>query len=102
MNQPVEPKMALSHTQNLAVAMAGEALVMMVDDEEGGIDLIQAYLDSAGYKRFLSTTDPRKALELMLRERPQVVLLDINMPGMGGLQIMQAMRADPAVQPLPA
>jgi len=101
MNQPVEPKMALSQTQNLAVAMAGEALVMMVDDEEVVIDLIQAYLDSAGYKRFISTTDPRKALELMLRERPQVVLLDINMPGMSGLQIMQAMRADPSLQHVP-
>jgi len=101
MNQPVEPKMALSQTQNLAVAMAGEALVMMVDDEEVVIDLIQAYLDSAGYKRFISTTDPRKALELMLRERPQVVLLDINMPGMSGLQIMQAMRADPSLQHIP-
>jgi len=101
MNQPVEPKMALSQTQNLAVAMAGEALVMMVDDEEVVIDLIQAYLDSAGYKRFISTTDPRKALELMLRERPQLVLLDINMPGMSGLQIMQAMRADPSLQHIP-
>ena len=101
MNQPVEPKMALSQTQNLAVAMAGEALVMMVDDEEVVIDLIQAYLDSAGYRRFISTTDPRKALELMLRERPQVVLLDINMPGMSGLQIMQAMRADPSLQHVP-
>jgi diguanylate cyclase len=101
MNQPVEPKMALSQTQNLAVAMAGEALVMMVDDEEVVIDLIQAYLDSAGYKRFISTMDPRKALELMLRERPQVVLLDINMPGMSGLQIMQAMRADPSLQHIP-
>ncbi|HEY1287861.1 MAG TPA: EAL domain-containing protein [Burkholderiales bacterium] len=101
MNQPVEPKMALSQTQNLAVAMAGEALVMMVDDEEVVIDLIQAYLDSAGYKRFISTTDPRRALELMLRERPQLVLLDINMPGMSGLQIMQAMRADPSLQHIP-
>ena len=101
MNQPVEPKMALSQTQNLAVAMAGEALVMMVDDEEVVIDLIQAYLDSAGYRRFISTTDPRKALALMLRERPQVVLLDINMPGMSGLQIMQAMRADPSLQHVP-
>jgi len=101
MNQPVEPKMALSQTQNLAVAMAGDALVMMVDDEELVIDLIQAYLDSAGYKRFISTTDPRNALELMLRERPQVVLLDINMPGMSGLQIMQAMRANPSLHHIP-
>jgi diguanylate cyclase (GGDEF)-like protein len=101
MNQPVEPKIALTQTQNLAAAVAGEALVMMVDDEELVIELIQAYLDSAGYKRFISTTEPRKALELMLRERPQMVLLDINMPGMSGLEIMQAMRANPSLQHIP-
>ena len=58
MNQPLELKVPLTQTQNLAAAMAGEALVMMVDDEELVTELIQAYLDSAGYKRFISTTDP--------------------------------------------
>ena len=58
MNQPVELKVPLTHTQNLAATMAGEALVMMVDDEELVTELIQAYLDSAGYKRFISTTEP--------------------------------------------
>ena len=101
MNQPVEPKLQLSQTQDLAAAMAGEALVMMVDDEELVIELIQAYLDSAGYKRFISTTEPRKALELMLRERPQVVLLDIKMPGMSGFDILEAMRVYPSLQHIP-
>ena len=101
MNQPVEPRIPLTQTQNLAAAMAGEALVMMVDDEELVTELIQAYLDSAGYKRFISTTQPRMALELMLRERPQVVLLDINMPGTSGFHIMEAMRADASLQHIP-
>jgi diguanylate cyclase (GGDEF)-like protein len=101
MNQPVEPRIPLTQTQNLAAAMAGEALVMMVDDEELVTELIQAYLDSAGYKRFISTTEPRTALELMLRERPQVVLLDINMPGMSGFHIMEAMRAHASLQHIP-
>ena len=101
MNQPVAPKVPLIQTQDLAAAMAGEALVMMVDDEELVIELIQTYLDGAGYKRFISTTEPRTALELMLRERPQVVLLDIRMPGMSGFEIMQAMRADPSLQHIP-
>jgi len=101
MNQPAGPKVPLIQTQDLAAAMAGEALVMMVDDEELVIELIQTYLDCAGYKRFISTTEPRKALGLMLRERPQVVLLDIRMPGMTGFEIMQAMRADPSLQHIP-
>ena len=101
MNQPAGPKVPLIQTQDLAAAMAGEALVMMVDDEELVIELIQTYLDGAGYKRFISTTEPGKALGLMLRERPQVVLLDIRMPGMNGFEIMQAMRADPSLQHIP-
>ena len=101
MNQPVVPKLHLSQTQDLAAAMAGEAVVMMVDDEELVIELIQTYLEGAGYKRFISTTDPRKALELMLRERPQVVLLDIRMPGVSGFDILEAMRVYPSLQHIP-
>jgi diguanylate cyclase (GGDEF)-like protein len=101
MNQPVELKVPLTQTQNLAGAMAGEALVMMVDDEELVIELIQAYLDSAGYRRFISTTEPRDALQLMLRERPQVVLLDLNMPGVSGFDILEAMRAEPSLRHIP-
>jgi diguanylate cyclase (GGDEF)-like protein len=101
MNQPVEPRIPLTQTQNLAAAVAGEALVMMVDDEELVTELIQTYLDSAGYKRFISTAEPRTALELMLRERPQVVLLDINMPGMSGLHLLEAMRAHASLHHIP-
>ena len=101
MNQPVELKVPLTQTQNLAATMAGEALVMMVDDEELVIELIQAYLDGAGYGRFISTTEPRDALELMLRERPQVVLLDLNMPGVSGFDILEAMRTEPSLRHIP-
>jgi diguanylate cyclase (GGDEF)-like protein len=101
MNQPVEPKAQLSQTQNLAAAMAGEALVMMVDDEELVIELIRTYLETAGYKRFIFSTEPQKAVELMLRERPQVVLLDIRMPAMSGFDIMHAMRDEPSLQHIP-
>ena len=102
MNQPVEAKAFLSQTQNLAATMAGEALVMMVDDEELVIELIQTHLDTAGYQRFISTSEPRKAVELMQRERPQVLLLDINMPEINGFQILEAMQADAALRHIPA
>jgi len=102
MNQPVEPKVPLTQTQDIAATMAGEGLVMIVDDEEFVIELIHGFLESAGYKRFMSTSDSPKAIDLMQRERPQVVLLDINMPQMNGFQILEAMRSDPALQHIPA
>lgn len=77
--------------------MPGEAIIMMVDDEDLVIELTQVFLAEAGYKRFVRTSESPEALALMQRERPHLVLLDINMPNMSGFQILERMRADPAL-----
>ncbi|MDH3320142.1 MAG: EAL domain-containing protein [Betaproteobacteria bacterium] len=91
----------LGSTINLTRDMQGEALVMMVDDEALVIELTQAFLEDAGYKRFVHTTQAPEAIAIMLRERPHVVLLDINMPHMNGFQILERMRANPLLQYVP-
>ena len=101
MNQPIEKYLKLNQTQNIAATMAGEALIMMVDDEELVIQLIQAFLGEAGYTRFTYTEESPKALELIERDRPQLLLLDINMPRMNGFEILEAMRAEPRLQHIP-
>jgi diguanylate cyclase (GGDEF)-like protein len=84
-----------------ALGMSGEALVMMIDDEPLVIEMTQALLEEAGYTRFVSTSESPQAIALMQRERPQVVLTDIQMPEMSGLDILKRMRADPLLQHIP-
>src|ERR1700752_4386423 len=77
------------------------AKVMMVDDEPITIDVVQAFLEEAGYDNFLTTSEPENALALVATERPDVVLLDLMMPVVSGFDILKAMRADPGTRYVP-
>ena len=71
-----------------------EAKVMMVDDEPLMTELIQAHLEDEGYCNFVICNQPLKALDLLRREKPGVLLLDLMMPGLSGFEVLEAMRAD--------
>lgn len=73
---------------------ASQAKVMMVDDEELTTEVLKAFLEEAGYSRFVSTCDSRQAMELLYNERPDVLLLDLSMPHIGGFEILAWMQAD--------
>ncbi len=66
--------------------------ILVVDDEARIVDLVKAYLERDGYK-VVSAADGRKALELFPRERPDLIVLDIMLPGMDGLEVCRAIRA---------
>ncbi|MBT9595089.1 MAG: EAL domain-containing protein [Vitreoscilla sp.] len=68
--------------------------VMMVDDEPLMTDLIQTYLEDAGYSAFVATNDPRQALSLLRSEEPGLLLLDLMMPQMSGFDVLEAIRND--------
>lgn len=65
-----------------------EARILIIDDNQSNVDLLQATLDSEGYMSLLSITDPREAEGLYMAYRPDLVLLDINMPYLDGFQLM--------------
>jgi len=71
-----------------------DAKVMMVDDEPLMTELIQTHLEDEGYTNFVVTNRPTEALELLRRERPGVLLLDLMMPGLSGFDVLEAIRAD--------
>ena len=77
------------------------ARIAIIDDESLNIQVVQKYLQDAGYERVLTTSDATKALDLVLRERPDLILLDIMMPVISGLDILQALQATeaPAICP---
>lgn len=92
----------LDTTRGLALALQGDALIMMVDDDSEVIALIRTMLERAGYARFVHTTEPREAIDMMQHARPDVVLLDVRMPNMDGFEILGRMRADARLQYTPA
>jgi diguanylate cyclase (GGDEF)-like protein len=84
-----------------SVAGLSEALIMMVDDEMLNIEMTQAFLVEAGYKHFVQTDEPEYAVAMMRKEVPGVLLLDLSMPKVSGLDILATMRDDPVLRHVP-
>ncbi len=71
--------------------------VLVVDDHAALRQVIGLMMEDAGYRVYLAA-DGRPALQQLRASRePMVVLLDMEMPGMDGVQVMQAVAADPAL-----
>ncbi|MDB5942633.1 MAG: hypothetical protein JWQ13_2199 [Ramlibacter sp.] len=78
-----------------------QATIMMVDDEQLNIEMTEAFLEDAGYRHFVSTTKAEEAVELMRSKRPSLLLLDLSMPKVNGMQILDIMRNDAALRHVP-
>ena len=68
------------------------ASILVVDDKEANVQLIEGMLRIAGYTCVASTTDPNEVCELYRQNRYSLILLDLQMPGMDGFQIMEGLK----------
>ena len=68
------------------------ASILIVDDLEANVRLLERMLRSAGYASVASTMDPHKVCELHRKNRYDLILLDIQMPGMDGFQVMEGLK----------
>lgn len=75
-------------------------LVLCAEDEPDIADYLKAVLDSAGY-RVEICPDGRQALDRIPVAKPAIVLLDIDMPKMTGIEVCRALRSDPACKDVP-
>jgi CheY-like chemotaxis protein len=73
-------------------ATAGRPTVLVADDEEDMRAVLQEFLEAQTY-RVLLAPDGLTALRTVIDERPEVVLLDIQMPRLGGVEALTAIRA---------
>ena len=67
--------------------------ILLVEDEEIMIDLLQKKLTGAGYETSVAR-DGEEGLRVMREVKPGLILLDIVMPKMGGLELMEEMQKD--------
>jgi len=66
--------------------------ILIVDDNIANIALLEDILEDEGYDEYTSTTDPRTVLSLCQEEEFDLILLDIRMPHMSGIKVMQALK----------
>jgi len=81
-------------------ARAGAAKILVVDDVALNVKLLADLLSAKGY-RTCTAASGAEALAALDRERPDLVLLDVMMPGMSGYEVCEAIRANPAHTMLP-
>lgn len=75
-------------------------IILVVEDEEALQDAIKMKLSSSGYS-ILSATSGEKALEILETNKPDLVWLDLLLPGMGGFQFLERVRKDEKHRNLP-
>jgi len=78
-----------------------EASILVVDDQDANIKLLERLLQGAGYTNVRSTTAPQDVPILQRRHHHDLILLDLQMPGMDGFEVMDALKADQADSYLP-
>jgi len=66
--------------------------ILIVDDQKANVALLEQMLRGAGYASVASTMDPGRVCELHLVNRYDLILLDLQMPGMDGFQVMENLK----------
>ena len=74
--------------------------ILIVDDTPDMAVLIRRVLEKQGYETFVAN-DGRQALEIAVAQRPDVILLDIMMPGMDGLEVLERLKSDADLRDVP-
>jgi PAS domain S-box-containing protein len=77
------------------------ARILIVDDQESNVMLLAQMLSEAGYTQVSSTMDPHEVFALHRKDPYDLILLDLQMPGMDGFQVMEGLRTNDAESYLP-
>jgi len=74
--------------------------IVVVDDELDILKVVSFRLEKAGYE-ILTAVDGPKALDLIRKEKPDLILLDIALPGMDGYEVCRKVKSDAALRNIP-
>jgi PAS domain S-box-containing protein len=70
------------------------AHILIVDDQKSNVSLLEQLLGEAGYTRVTSTMNPQEVCALHRKNRYDLILLDLQMPGMDGFHVMAALKTN--------
>lgn len=74
--------------------------VLIIEDEEDAAELFSEMMRVSGF-RVITTSKSQPAITMMTEDKPDLVLLDIMMPEISGLEILRQMRRDPNLSEIP-
>src|SRR5947209_3703508 len=74
--------------------------ILIVDDAPANLGVLRDMLRQQGYQTFVATTGER-AISIAQRVRPDLILLDVVMPGMDGFETCRRLKGHPATQRIP-
>src|ERR671922_2794138 len=80
--------------------MAERSKILIVDDEQFNVDLLEQELEELGYET-VSATNGQEALAKVAAEAPDLVLLDVLMPGMDGFTVCRLLKGQEETQLIP-
>jgi signal transduction histidine kinase/ActR/RegA family two-component response regulator len=96
----VSPEVPEPEPAAMAIATKAQKL-LYVEDNPSNVLLMRDLAETIGSVELLVAADPRVGLDLARAHRPDVVVLDINLPGLDGFEVLRRLKADPATAAIP-
>jgi signal transduction histidine kinase/DNA-binding response OmpR family regulator len=97
---PVGAPAGVTDSGNASRAEDDRPLVVVIEDDRRSLGLLTLYLESAGLQ-VLGAGDGMAGLELVRRELPAAIVLDIRLPDLDGWKVLSALKADPSTVAVP-
>jgi CheY-like chemotaxis protein len=96
----VSPSGGQNCAVTLSLALAEQVAVLIVDDNADTVQLFRRFVAGTRYP-FHSCSEPGQALQVARDVRPQIIVLDVMLPGVDGWQLLQQLREHPATRHIP-
>jgi signal transduction histidine kinase/CheY-like chemotaxis protein len=95
------PLPAMAGAPRHGPAPGGQHLVLYVEDNPANLKLVEEIVRLRADLRLISAPDARLGIDLAKAHQPEIILMDLNLPGMSGLEALQVLREDPGTAAIP-